>query len=71
MSTTLSKRGRLNALRRYRNDDDPDVLAAAADLRAARAEDYVRQLVEDAPPLTQAQRRRLAAILCGDMAGAA
>ena len=33
--------------------------------KAVRAEDYVRQLVYEAPPLTEDQRRRLATILQG------
>jgi hypothetical protein len=58
-----SKRGRANALRRYRSADDPEVLDAVRDLRLARAEDYIQQLVDQAPPLTPAQRRQLAAVL--------
>lgn len=63
--STLSKRGRLNALRRYRTDDDPEVLDAARQLRAARLEDAVRKALDTAPPLTDEQRRRLAALLAG------
>jgi hypothetical protein len=32
-------------------------------IKAVRAEDYIRELVDDAPPLTAAQRDRLAVIL--------
>ena len=67
--STLSKRGRLNALQRYRPADDPEVLDAARDLRVARAEQYVRELVDAAPPLTDAQRDRLARILRGNGGG--
>lgn len=35
------------------------------DFRFVVAEDYVRELVDAAPPLTDDQRRRLAAILTG------
>lgn len=69
--STLSKRGRLNALRRYRTDDDPDVLDAARDLRAARLEDAITRAVESAPPLTDEQRRRLAGLLGGGAGDAA
>jgi hypothetical protein len=33
------------------------------DLKASRAEDYIRRLVESAPPLTPEQRDRLALLL--------
>jgi hypothetical protein len=35
----------------------------ARDLAAARAEDYIRKLVDAAPPLTDTQRSRLAVLL--------
>lgn len=57
------ERARHNALRRYRGPEDPEVLTALRDLRAARAEDYVRRLVDEAPPLTDEQRDRLALLL--------
>lgn len=65
-SPALSHRGRLNALKRYRDADDPDVLAAQRDLRAARCEDYIRQIVDSAPPLTDEQRTKLSGLLRGD-----
>jgi hypothetical protein len=58
-----SERARLNALRRYRPADDPVVLDAQRDLRAARLEDYIARTLETAPPLTAAQRDRLATLL--------
>lgn len=36
---------------------------ARRDLRAARAEDYILKLVDEAPALTELQRARLAALL--------
>ena len=69
MSTSLSLRGRLNALQRYRPADDPEVLAASRDLRAARLEEHVRAAVDAAPPLTDEQWSRLSAILRGNGAG--
>jgi hypothetical protein len=41
------------------------------DLAAARLEDYVRRVVNAAPPLTAAQRDRLAVLLRGGGSGAA
>ncbi len=61
--TWTAERARVAALSRSRTPDDPDFLAAKRDLRAARAEDYIRQLVDSAPPLTPEQRDRLAVLL--------
>lgn len=58
------ERARLAALSRH-HPDGPEVDDARRDLRAARAEDYIRELVDQAPPLTDDQRRRLVAILAG------
>ena len=59
----LSARGRLNAYKRYRPADDPVIIEARRDLKARRAEDYVRRLVDEAPPLTPSQRDKLAVLL--------
>lgn len=60
-------RARVAALSRDRKPDDPDLLAAKRDLRAslsaARAEEYISRLVAEAPPLTDDQRSRIAALL--------
>lgn len=58
-----SDRARLASLSRSRPADDPDLLAARRDLRAARLEVYIKRTVDAAPPLTTEQRERLAAIL--------
>ena len=58
-----SERARVASLSRSRTADDPALLDARRDLRAARAEEYVRQLVDSAPPLTSEQRDRLAVLL--------
>ncbi len=58
-----SERARVASLSRSRPDDDPALLDARRDLRAARAEQYVRDLVQSAPPLTPEQRDRLALLL--------
>ena len=67
MSTTwTSERAKLAALSRHRSGDTEALNDARRDLRAARAEQYVRELVDAAPPLTDAQRNRLARILRGN-----
>ncbi len=60
-----TKRARLNALQRHRSPGDPEVEAARRELREARATEYIKRLVDDAPPLTPEQRDRLALLLRG------
>ena len=55
LSEMLSARGRLNALKRHRDPSDPAVSLAQRDLRAARLADHIRQVVDEAPPLTPEQ----------------
>lgn len=38
---------------------------AARDLRAVKLEEYIQRVVDEAPPLTDEQRSRLAGILVG------
>lgn len=57
------ERGRVAALSRSRTPDDPDLQAARRDLKAERLKDYINRVVAEAPPLTDEQRRRLAALL--------
>ncbi|MEJ3658769.1 hypothetical protein WEH80_38020 [Actinomycetes bacterium KLBMP 9759] len=59
----LARRGRLNALQRYRGDNDPAVLEARRDLAAEVLAEHVRRIVAAAPPLTESQRERIAALL--------
>ncbi len=59
----IDKRNKHNALRRYRPASDPAVQVANRDLTAARAEAYIRELVDTAPALTPEQRDRLALLL--------
>lgn len=58
-----SDRARVARLSQCRAADDPKLLDAKRDLRAARLEDYIRKVVDAAPPLTDEQRRRLAVLL--------
>ncbi len=62
MSTWQHHRARLAALRRH-HGPGADVAEVTRDLRAARAEDYLRELVTTEPALTIHQRARLAAQL--------
>ena len=66
MTTTwTAKRAKLAALSRHRPADDPEVLEAARDLRAARLEDHVAKVVALAPPLSDDQRARITRLLRG------
>lgn len=69
MASWTTERARVASLSRSRTPDDPDLVDARRDLRAARLEDYIRRTIEAAPPLTEDQRRHLAALLgAGDAA---
>lgn len=62
-SGTLSARGRVASLSRSRNADDPEFIDAKRDLASEKIAQYIERVVADAPPLTDAQRSRLAALL--------
>ena len=65
MSDVLHHRGRLAALTRSRSIDDPDLVKARRDLKAARLEDYIKKTVDAAPPLSREQLDRLGVLLRG------
>ncbi len=56
-------RAKVAALSRDRAPDDPELLDARRKLRAERLAHAIRETVEAAPPLTDAQRRELAVLL--------
>jgi hypothetical protein len=58
-----SHRARVASLTRSRRPDDPDLIDARRDLAAERLADHVRRVVDTAPPLTDEQRNRIAALL--------
>lgn len=59
----LSERARVAALTRHHPNKPEAVDAARRDLAAANLEQYVRRIVEHAPPLTPQQRDRIAVAL--------
>jgi hypothetical protein len=63
LSTWTQARSELALLHRDHPDDAEAIAAARRDFRAARAEDYIRKLVDQAPPLSPEQRSRLAVLL--------
>ncbi len=67
MSWTKARSNVANTIRLH--PDDAEAIAEARRLlKAARAEDYIRKLVDESPPLTDAIRDRLALILRGGAA---
>jgi hypothetical protein len=58
-------RGRVAALSRSRTADDPELVDARQNMRAERLADYITRVVDTMPPLTPAQRDRLALLLRG------
>lgn len=46
-----------------RRNPQADVTELKRELKAAHLEDYVRRVVDSAPPLTEDQRSRIAALL--------
>jgi len=63
VSDWTTYRGRVAALSRSRAADDPELLDARAELRAARLEEYVERVLAEAPPLTPERRRAIAGLL--------
>ena len=65
MSSWTQERARVASLSRSRKPDDPDLVKARRDLKAARLEDYIKKTVDAAPALSPEQRDRLAVLLRG------
>lgn len=58
-----SYRGQVAALSRSRAADDPELLTARRELKAARLAEHVERTLAAAPPLTAEQRARVARLL--------
>lgn len=63
MSSWTTERARVASLTRTLGADAPEVIEARRSLKAIRLEEYVARVVAEAPPLTDAQRDRIAALL--------
>lgn len=63
MSSIPREHARVAALSRSRTADDPGLLDAKRNLRALKLEEHVLRVVGEAPPLTDEQRERIAALL--------
>lgn len=60
-----AERARVASLSRSRPADDPDLINARRNLRCERLAAYIERVVDEAPPLTDDQRSRLAGLLRG------
>lgn len=66
MSVANHHRARIASLSRSRTPDDPELIGARQAHAAAMLAEHIRRVVDAAPPLTDAQRADLAALLqCG------
>lgn len=63
MSTWTHYRAQVSSLSRSRAADDPDLIEARRNLRAARLEAHIEKALADAPPLTDQQLERIARLL--------
>lgn len=68
MSAVSHFKGKVGALSRSRTSNDPDLLDARQNLKAARLEEYVARTVSEAPTLTPEQADRIAGLLRGGAA---
>jgi hypothetical protein len=62
---TVSRSHALRGSLKSRKATPEAVEATRAELKALSAESYIARLVDQAPPLTEVQRARLAALLLG------
>lgn len=62
MSVLHHERARVAALTRSRESNDPELLAARRDLAAEKLASFIQRTVDAAPPLTDEQRSKLAAL---------
>lgn len=68
-SPVLDARSRLATTVRLHRNDTKRVTDARRDLAAAKLAEYVRKTVAEAPPLTDEQRERIAALLRPSIGG--
>lgn len=64
-TTWQAERARIAGLssRPNRPADDPQIVEARRNLKALRLEEHVKKVLADAPPLSDEQRNRIAALL--------
>ena len=57
------ERAKVASLSRIRPSDDPELVEARQNLKALKLEEYVSKVVSEAPPLTDEQANKIAALL--------
>ncbi len=62
-SSPRSRSGRLNVMRRHHGSDDPRVVELHREVAADAIARYVARVVDAAPPLSDEQANRIAALL--------
>lgn len=67
--TWTHERAVVAGLKRRRAEDDPEVVEAVRALQQARLDEHIERLVASAPPLSEAQRSRLAVLLRSNPGG--
>lgn len=65
-----SERAKVASWSRNRPADDPELVAARQNLKALKLEEYVRNVVDSAPPLRPDQADRIASLLRPVVGGA-
>lgn len=65
MSSWTKDRAKVASLSRVRPQNDPELVEARRNLKAAKLEEYVARVVATAPPLTEDQKHRIASLLGG------
>lgn len=63
MSTWTKSRSELATLAKTHDKSDPVMIAKRAELRALKLEDHIRRVLDEAPPMSDERRRRIAALL--------
>ena len=63
MSSWTTHRAKIASLSRSRPADDPEIVAARQDLKAARLEDQIRATVDSVPSLRPEQIDHLAGLI--------
>ena len=58
-----SQRAKVASLSRSRSANDPELIEARQNLKALKLEEYVRNVVDNAPPLRPEQADKIAALL--------
>jgi hypothetical protein len=68
-SRAIAARNKYGITCRYHPDDQSKIVESKRELAEAKIADYIEKVVAEAPPLTDEQRDRIAALLRAGAAG--